>query len=222
MRKYAKPIIGFLLSPLPRPEHPSVKGQPGLFIGWRLGFIKGWLMRPYWYLNEVLGGTRVRIGKRFSLQGQLKFKGPGTVIFGDDCTVFDRTTPFTHNAQAVIRFGNCVGLNGTRLGCEKEITVGDECVFGDCRIMDTDFHPTHRRRNEPGMEVSTKPVRIHRNVWIAAGAAVLKGVTIEEDSVVAFGAVVVRDVSKQTIVGGNPAREIAKVPDGPEPKIKAI
>ena len=38
-------------------------------------------MRPWWRLRELFGGSRVRIGKRFSLQGRLTFRGPGTVTF---------------------------------------------------------------------------------------------------------------------------------------------
>jgi acetyltransferase-like isoleucine patch superfamily enzyme len=57
------------------------------------------------------------------------------------------------------------------------------------------------------------PVVIGENVWIAAGAAVLRGVTIGDDSVVAFGSVVTRDVPAGTIVGGNPARELGPVPE---------
>lgn len=49
-------------------------------------------------------------------------------------------------------------------------------------------------------------VVIGNDVWIGAGAIVLRGVRIGDGAVVAAGAVVTRDVAPYTIVGGVPAR----------------
>jgi acetyltransferase-like isoleucine patch superfamily enzyme len=43
-------------------------------------------------------------------------------------------------------------------------------------------------------------------VWIAAGATIIGGVTVGENSVVAAGSVATRDVPPNALVGGNPAR----------------
>lgn len=56
-----------------------------------------------------------------------------------------------------------------------------------------------------------KPILIERNVWIAAGATVIGGVTVGENSVVAAGSVVTRDVPPNTLAGGNPARVIRSI-----------
>jgi acetyltransferase-like isoleucine patch superfamily enzyme len=58
-----------------------------------------------------------------------------------------------------------------------------------------------------------KPIVIERNVWIAAGATIIGGVTIGENSVVAAGSVVTRDVQPNALVGGNPARLIRSIAD---------
>jgi acetyltransferase-like isoleucine patch superfamily enzyme len=52
---------------------------------------------------------------------------------------------------------------------------------------------------------------IGRNVWIAAGAIVLQGVTVGADSVIAAGAVVTSDVPASTLVAGVPARVIREL-----------
>lgn len=52
------------------------------------------------------------------------------------------------------------------------------------------------------------PTRIGNDVWVGAGAVVLRGVTIGDGAVVAANAVVTRDVAPYAIVGGVPAREI--------------
>ena len=63
-------------------------------------------------------------------------------------------------------------------------------------------------RRTSGAAPSTAAIVIGRNVWVAGMAAVLKGVTIGDDSVVAFGAVVASDVPAGVVVAGNPARVV--------------
>ena len=57
-------------------------------------------------------------------------------------------------------------------------------------------------------------VTIGKNVWICTNATICPGVTIGENSVVAAGAVVTKDVPENVIVGGNPAKFIKNI----EPK----
>lgn len=171
-------------------------------------------MRGYMYRVKFrLLGRRVVIGKRFRVTGRLDIRGPGQVIFGDDCfvnsTYIQPTTPWTHSADAVIRFGNGVGLAGTRIGCRLLVQVGDNSGLSDSRIMDTDFHDARgasdNRQNSQG---SSKPVIIGTNVWMGAGSMVLKGVTIGDNAIVGAAAVVASNVPANAIVFGNPAKVI--------------
>ena len=70
------------------------------------------------------------------------------------------------------------------------------------------LEPSQRRAVTIG-----KRIVIERNVWIAAGATVIGGVTVGENSVVAAGSVVTKDVPAYTLVGGNPARVIRSIGD---------
>lgn len=56
-----------------------------------------------------------------------------------------------------------------------------------------------------------KPIKIGKRVWIGIAATVLQGVTIGDNSIVAAGAVVTKDVPPNTVVGGNPAKVIKKI-----------
>jgi NDP-sugar pyrophosphorylase family protein len=158
----------------------------------------------------------VVIGRRFRVVGKLHIRGPGTVIFGDDChvssTYLQPTTPWTHSPEAIIRFGNRVGLAGTRLGCQIAIEVGDNCGLSDSRILDTDFHDPRdtsgNRQNSAGV---ARPVTIGNNVWMGTGSMILKGVTIGDNAVIGAGAVVGTNVPPDVVVFGNPAKVIWKL-----------
>ena len=66
--------------------------------------------------------------------------------------------------------------------------------------------PAFRRR-----QIIAAPIAIERGVWLCTGATVLHGVTVGEDSVVAAGAVVTRDVPAGVVIGGVPARVLRSV-----------
>lgn len=56
-----------------------------------------------------------------------------------------------------------------------------------------------------------KKVKISRGSWIAPGCIILPGVTIGPDSVVGAGSVVTKDVEKESLYAGVPARKIRKL-----------
>lgn len=48
-------------------------------------------------------------------------------------------------------------------------------------------------------------------VWIGCNSIILKGVSIGDNSIIAAGSVITKDVEPNTLVGGNPARVIKKM-----------
>jgi len=56
-----------------------------------------------------------------------------------------------------------------------------------------------------------KTIHVKKNVWIGARATILPGITIGENSVIAGGAVVTKDVEPNVVVGGNPARVLKRL-----------
>lgn len=63
-------------------------------------------------------------------------------------------------------------------------------------------------RNKTGYAI---PIIIGDNVWIGGSAVILPGVKIGDNSVVAGGAVVTKDVPSNVVVGGNPAKIIKEI-----------
>ena len=90
------------------------------------------------------------------------------------------------------------------------LDIADDVLIGPNVSLITAGHPL-----EPSQRRTTigKPIVIEKGVWITAGATVIGGVTVGENSVVAAASVVTRDVPPNTLVGGNPARVIRSIRD---------
>lgn len=92
----------------------------------------------------------------------------------------------------------------------NKISIGDNVMVGPRVSFYTAGHPTDAEVRVKELEFGL-PIAIEDNVWIGGSASILPGVTVGENSIVAAGAVVTKDVPNNTIVGGNPARVIRKI-----------
>lgn len=92
------------------------------------------------------------------------------------------------------------------------ITLEDYVSLAGGVYILTHSNPTTPLREILG-EAGTKiaPVTIKRGAWIAVNVVILPGVTIGENSIVAAGSVVTKDVPPLTIVGGSPARILKEI-----------
>ena len=119
--------------------------------------------------------------------------------------------PFYTDFGKNITVGKNVFINaGCKFQDQGGIVIGDGALIGHNVVLatlDHDMAPEKRQQLHPA------PIRIGRRVWIGAGAIVTRGVTIGDDSVVAAGAGVTRDVPEGVIVGGVPAKIIKKITD---------
>jgi acetyltransferase-like isoleucine patch superfamily enzyme len=123
--------------------------------------------------------------------------------------------PFYTTGGPDIRLGRNVFINQNCTFYDLGgLSIADDVMIGPNVSLITSGHPLapSQRRDF----VTARPIAIERNVWIAAGATVIGGVTVGENSVVAAGSVVTRDVPPNTLVAGNPARVVRSLeePEG--------
>ena len=91
------------------------------------------------------------------------------------------------------------------------IHIGDDVIIGPNAVLRTSDHEAEavdRPMRDQGHVAGV--ITIESDVWIGANTTIVGGVRVGQGSVVAAGAVVVRDVEPYTIVGGVPARFIKK------------
>jgi acetyltransferase-like isoleucine patch superfamily enzyme len=89
------------------------------------------------------------------------------------------------------------------------IEIADDVMIGPNVSLITSGHPVVPSQRRAG--VTASPIVVQRNVWIAANVTIIGGVTIGENSVVAAGSVVTKDVPANALVGGNPAAIIRSI-----------
>ncbi len=95
------------------------------------------------------------------------------------------------------------------IGCNEYISIGKNCMIADAvSIRDTDHNFDVLDLPMINQGIKTGKVIIEDNVWIGYGAVITKGVKIGEGSIIGANAVVTKDVPKNAIVGGVPAKVI--------------
>ncbi len=88
------------------------------------------------------------------------------------------------------------------------ITIEDNVLIAPKVSLLSEGHPVSPENRHSLM---VGHIHIKKNAWIGAGAIILQGVTIGENSIVAAGAVVSTNVPDNTIAGGIPARVIKEI-----------
>lgn len=163
------------------------------------------------------------VGRNFTLGKDYRIKNPNYISIGNNFSALDRFRieawdeyQGEHFNPEIIVGDNVCFNTDIHIGCINKVIIGDNCLFGS-RIYITDHDhgstsvedmlqpPAQRRLYSRG------PVIIESNVYVGEGVSILSGVTIGENSIIATNAVVTKNVPKNSIVAGIPARVIKQI-----------
>jgi acetyltransferase-like isoleucine patch superfamily enzyme len=137
-----------------------------------------------------------------------------------------KSTMFDVGPKGQVTLGEYALVHGARIICDSEILIGDFTLISwNVLLMDTYRLPLNagnRRRElelvamrngfKTSVRVPALPIRIERNVWIGFESCVLPGVLIGEGSIIGARSVVTESVEPFTIVAGNPAAVVRRIP----------
>lgn len=100
------------------------------------------------------------------------------------------------------------GFNCTILDM-AEIYIGHNCLIGpNVGIYAAGHNINPVERYKTGY---AKPISIGDNVWVGGHCVIIGGLEIGDNSIIAAGSVVTRDVPANTIFGGNPAKKLKDI-----------
>jgi acetyltransferase-like isoleucine patch superfamily enzyme len=156
------------------------------FLWWFVGELPFHHLRRFFYR---LAG--MKIGKGSSLHMRGRIYDPRYIVIGEDTVI-----------------GEKFSLDGRKqlAGSEGGLEIGDHVDIASEVMIWTSQHDLQAE----DMRAIEAKVVIEDYVFIGPRAIILPGVSIGKGAVVAAGAVVTKDVPAMTMVGGVPAKEIAK------------
>ncbi|MGH9453236.1 MAG: acyltransferase, partial [Terriglobia bacterium] len=149
-------------------------------------------------------------------------QGKGEIIIGDNVSIDGRCAFFfaaRYSEKPRLTIGDNTGIgHNCAFTVGKEIRIGKHCRFGSSvAVFDAPGHPADpaaRLAGLPSAQNEVRPITIGDNVWIGTGAIIFPGVTIGDGSIVAMGSVVMSNVPPNTMVAGNPARQVRALSPG--------
>jgi acetyltransferase-like isoleucine patch superfamily enzyme len=215
LRRAAKAVLHahVPVTPLTR---PLFAGLYRLHVAGREGLAA--VLRFVWY-EPLFRSQCAAVGAEFRMEQLPYIQGRGRIVFGRRVRLsgkpsFSFSTARHAAPEVVIGDGTFVGHQcGFTVG--RSVRIGDRCLLATgVQVYDMDGHPLdacRRQAGEPTPPEGIRPVVLSDDVWVGAGAVILKGVTIGDRAVVAARAVVTRDVPADSVVAGNPARVVKQL-----------
>jgi acetyltransferase-like isoleucine patch superfamily enzyme len=202
--------------PVAGPTRWLFKGLYRLHVGVRETCI--WGARFFWY-EPLFRCQCESVGEGLRMEKLPYFIGSGRIVIGKGVRLSGKPSISFSNRLAqrpefVVGDGTFIGHQcGFRIA--QSVRIGKHCLLaGGVSVFDMDGHPLdadRRRAGEPTPPEGIASVVIGDDVWIGAGAMIMKGVTIGNRSIVAAGSVVTKTVPPDVVVAGNPARVVKEL-----------
>jgi acetyltransferase-like isoleucine patch superfamily enzyme len=144
----------------------------------------------------VCPGVTIEIGRHATLSlGRWSWIGHGSKIR-------------VHEGEASIGAKSVLGQECT-ISAFQHVSIGRECIVAD-RVMLIDFDhgvvEVERAIRDQG--IYKRDVRVGHNVWIGYGVAILRGVSVGDNTVLGTSTIVSRDVPANAVAAGAPVRVI--------------
>ena len=135
---------------------------------------------------------------------------PAAVSVGRSCGIYNGCF-FELGTDGEVEIGDFSALVGVIISTNGRVRIGNYCFLAHEIVIADRFAPQPMRQagvQEPPFE----SVTLGDDVWVGAGAVLLRGARIGNGAVIGAAAVVDFEVPANAIVAGNPARIVGHVP----------
>jgi len=167
------------------------------FLRWSWRFHSfGWRSRLE-RCDMLINPRDIRIGRKVLIRKGARLEAVGSSGSGLKIEIGDGT--------AIQFYFHCGAAKSVRIG-KKVLIAGRVYITDHDHVFDDPEVPAASCSN-----LNCEPVVIGDGVWLGEGCAILKGVTVGQRAVVGANAVVTKDVTPFTVVGGVPARVLRKM-----------
>ena len=189
--------------------------------------VRGLFYRFFWHSSnglvligpsvKIISGHKLSVGKNFVMERGAEINCISTkgIKFGEKVTI---------GSYAIIRpsnvYGGPVGVGlkignhsnigpYSYIGCSGYVEIGNNVMMAprvSLYAENHNFDSIDFPMKDQG--VTTAPIIIEDDCWIAANSIILAGVRIGKGSVIAAGSVVTKDVTPYSVMAGNPAKKL--------------
>jgi acetyltransferase-like isoleucine patch superfamily enzyme len=188
-----------------------------LFLNYRLNFS---LKNRIVVKGVFLRGTRFKIigrGNEVNIDPENRLNNCFIYIFGNNCKInigkhciLTNTTLWVEDDFGSISIGGYSNSYGAHISATEgeSIKIGEDCMFSHgIDIRNGDSHPIFD--NNTGKRINmAAPIKIGSHVWLGADVKVLKGITIDDNSIIGTGSIVTSNVDSNSIYVGVPAKKV--------------
>lgn len=205
---------------------PVIPGFHAMLYQERAGRLAAWDRIKKGLYHEPLFKSRcASVGRGFRIEdaggsGMPCVEGHLEIHLGEEVRIMDRTSlsGMTVGKNPTLRCGDRSYIGpGVSILVAKSVTIGTDCLINSVLITDNPGHPmidTVRRVKGGSISLTeARRVTIGDYAWLSTGTYVLPGVTVGDGVIALPGShVTAMDVPPFTIVSGNPAKVVAKLP----------
>ncbi|MGX5687386.1 acyltransferase [Arcticibacter tournemirensis] len=150
----------------------------------------------------------MKIESSLIYKSTIRVSGNNNRVHFEEGVMFRKSEINLRGNNCVVKIGKGTTFGGVRIvnvGTDNVVEIGCNCLFSD--FIEIWASDTHSILNEQGEWINyEKPIRIGNRVWVGSRVIILKGISVNDDSIIGMGTIVTKDVPSNVVIAGLPNR----------------